>query len=67
MDFIPAYPWFWVTLLGMITGPWVLAKWPARANPPLEFLGKHALKIYLLHQPLFYGLAALVAWWQKLD
>lgn len=61
MDFIPAYPWFWVTLLGMITGPTVLAKLP-RAFPGQQILiwpGTHALKIYLLHQPLLYGLCYL--------
>lgn len=65
MDFIPAYPWFWVTLLGMLTGPWVLSKWQPRANPPLEWAGRHALKIYLIHQPLFYSLISLMAWCQK--
>lgn len=65
MDFIPAYPWFWVTLLGMLTGPWLLSKWNPKSNPPLEWAGRHALKIYLIHQPLFYSLISLMAWCQK--
>ena len=66
MDFIPPYPWIWVTLLGMITGPWVLAHWPNKLRiRPLEILGVHALKIYLTHQALFYGLVSLFAWLQK--
>lgn len=66
MDFIPPYPWFWVTLLGMSTGPKVLALWPNKWRlKPLEFLGVHALKIYLIHQALFYGLFSLFAGLQK--
>ncbi|MBY0517097.1 MAG: DUF1624 domain-containing protein [Bacteriovoracaceae bacterium] len=66
MDFIPAYPWFWVVLLGMITGPWLLKRWPEKMNiNALSFLGRHALKIYLIHQALFYALFSLIAWWQK--
>jgi len=65
MDFIPAYPWFWVVLLGMTTGPWVLSRWQPAPNPVLEVLGRHALKIYLVHQALFYALFSLFAWWQK--
>lgn len=61
MDFIPVYPWFWVTLLGMITGPYLLPKLPQQF--PLHKLfvwpGTHALKIYLIHQPLLYGICAL--------
>lgn len=65
MDFIPAYPWFWVVLLGMMTGPWLLTRWQPAPNPILEFLGRHALKIYLVHQALFYALFSLLGWWQK--
>jgi uncharacterized membrane protein len=61
MDFIPFYPWFWVTLLGMITGRWVLERWPQFLNlNPLAFLGRHALKIYLSHQVVFYAIFSLV-------
>lgn len=59
MDFIPAYPWFWVVLVGMITGPWLLSRWRPAPNPALEILGRHALKIYLVHQALFYALFSL--------
>jgi len=62
MDFIPPYPWFWVVLLGMMTGPWVLQHWRLPAHPLFEFLGRHALLIYLIHQALFYALFSLVAW-----
>lgn len=58
MDFIPIYPWFWVILLGILTGPY-LEQWAAlkklKPSPLLNFLGQHSLKIYLLHQPLIFG------------
>lgn len=58
MDFIPIYPWFWAILLGIVSGPYL-----SRINflnqmkprPFLNLLGRHSLKIYLLHQPLLFG------------
>lgn len=58
MDFIPIYPWFWAILLGIVAGPYL-----SRVNflnqmkprPFLNLLGRHSLKIYLLHQPLIFG------------
>ena len=62
MDFIPAYPWFWVTLLGMLTGPYVLKRLPRRFPGEKPFIGPgtHALKIYLLHQPILYAVSFLL-------
>jgi uncharacterized membrane protein len=66
MDFIPPYPWFWVVLLGMISGSWILKLWPNTLRvKALEVLGVHALKIYLIHQAFFYALFSLFAWLQK--
>lgn len=59
MDFIPIYPWLWVILAGSLAAPY-LSRIPwlmqMRILRFLDLLGKHSLKIYLLHQPLFYGL-----------
>lgn len=59
MDFIPIYPWFWAILLGILIGPY-LSRIPLfqrmKPSPFLNFLGKHSLKIYLVHQPLLFGL-----------
>jgi uncharacterized membrane protein len=67
MDFIPPYPWFWVTLLGMGTGRAVLSRWPEGLQLNFfRFLGQQALPIYLLHQPLFYALFSLIAQLQKM-
>lgn len=58
MDFIPIFPWFWVVLMGMLTGPYLSKIEQLRTfkSPALlKFLGTHSLKIYLIHQPLIYG------------
>lgn len=63
MDFIPIYPWFWAILLGILLGPY-LGRWPLLNRlPPLKFLnllGQHSLKIYLIHQPLLFGIIWLL-------
>lgn len=59
MDFIPIYPWFWAILLGIMTGPYLSRSSFLTGIKPgrfLSFLGQHSLKIYLLHQPLIFGL-----------
>lgn len=59
MDFIPIYPWFWVILLGIVLGPYLSSiSWIKRMPkiPFLDLLGRHSLKIYLIHQPLIFGL-----------
>lgn len=59
MDFIPIYPWFWAILLGLLAGPY-LSRIPLISRMPsipfLAFLGQHSLKIYLVHQPVLFGL-----------
>jgi uncharacterized membrane protein len=63
MDFIPIYPWFWAILLGILIGPHLSkSKQLERIPVPsvLKFLGTHSLKIYLIHQPVLYGLLWLL-------
>jgi uncharacterized membrane protein len=63
MDFIPIYPWFWAILLGMLLGPYLSKIRQLRTFPVpriLKSLGKHSLKIYLLHQPLIFGVLWMV-------
>ncbi len=62
LDFIPVYPWFWVVLLGMLTGRAVLHRLPQQfpAQEVFVWPGLQALKIYLLHQPVIYG--TLLLW-----
>ena len=71
-DYEPLIPWFGVVLLGMFFARFVItnnhtqlfSRWQARSGPAaiLRFAGIHSLIIYMLHQPIFYGLFYLVAW-----
>lgn len=58
MDFIPIYPWFWAILLGIVSAPY-LSRIPLINNikptPFLNSLGQHSLVIYLVHQPVIFG------------
>jgi len=67
-DYVPLLPWLGMVLLGIGSG----MRWQARGRPRLDiapspvsnglaWLGRHALAIYLLHQPvLMSGLALWV-------
>ncbi len=58
LDFIPIYPWFWAILLGILLGPYLSRNsliQNMKSNQVLNFMGRHSLKIYLLHQPLIFG------------
>ena len=59
MDYIPPFPWFSPVLLGIFlfhfkSGAFLNIR--LFNGLPLIFCGRHALSIYLLHQPLLYGL-----------
>lgn len=58
LDFIPIYPWFWAILLGIVLGPYlsrISTLNQMKSQPFLNLLGRHSLKIYLLHQPVIFG------------
>ena len=63
-DYFPILPWIFVFLLGTWAG-WFIRerKLPSgfyRLKPPFfPSVGRHALLIYLLHQPVLYGLTML--------
>lgn len=64
LDFIPIYPWFWAILLGILTGPYLSRNrhlMGMKPRPFLNFLGRHSLKIYLIHQPLIFGTIWLIS------
>lgn len=64
MDFIPIYPWFWGILAGILLAPYLSNIRFIREMKPskfLNFLGKHSLKIYLLHQPIIFGFLWLIS------
>ena len=64
-DYYPILPWVFLFLAGGFLGrlfardavPEVFTKDPV---PELSFLGRHTLLIYLLHQPVVYGVMMLV-------
>lgn len=63
MDFIPIYPWFFCTLLGLFVASfkvfWKFV-YNCRIQEVLTLPGKHSLIIYLLHQPLIFGVLILI-------
>lgn len=58
MDYIPFYPWFGVVLLGIFLESVNFHRIPLKRSfltRPLEVMGRHSLKIYLLHRPIIFG------------
>lgn len=64
-DYFPLFPWLFAFLLGSYFGRWLkTGKVPAWVKGthlrPLAFIGRHTLWIYLLHQPILYGIAIMI-------
>ena len=64
-DYFPLLPWFFLFLIGAALGGWCLDHRENRllAAPlpaALTFPGRHSLIIYLLHQPILYGVSFLI-------
>jgi uncharacterized membrane protein len=62
-DYVPLAPWAGVVAMGIAAGDW-LTRHPLPALAPLgraprwlQWLGRHSLLVYMIHQPLL--LAAL--------
>jgi len=60
-DYYPLIPWFFLFLAGLFLGRWAReGKGPRRLYeshlPALQWIGRHSLPIYLLHQPLLVAL-----------
>jgi uncharacterized membrane protein len=63
-DYVPIFPWLGMVLIGLAWPEPVLAAARRLPTPAwLAFLGRHALIVYLLHQPLLIGLLAV---WTRL-
>jgi uncharacterized membrane protein len=70
-DFVPLFPWLGVVLLGMAAAMmWQRSpgRWARALRRPLDgawrlprLLGRWPLTVYMLHQPLLFGLLDLVA------
>ncbi|WP_292517734.1 heparan-alpha-glucosaminide N-acetyltransferase [Methanoculleus sp.] len=70
LDYVPLLPWFGLVLAGMACGSlfypggrrgFALPAARPAFSAPLEFLGRHSLLIYFLHQPLILLVIALLA------
>ena len=66
-DYFPLMPFGFLFLAGTFLGKLPTPDWakPVRARP-LAFLGRHALWIYIVHQPVIMGLFAVIDWIVKL-
>ncbi|MGH6924057.1 MAG: DUF1624 domain-containing protein [Propylenella sp.] len=69
-DFVPLFPWFGVVLAGIVAARIGPRFWPAGppiatidawTPPPLVWVGRHSLVIYLLHQPILFGAVFLAS------
>ena len=61
-DLAPFTPWFGVVLIGIFIGNYrlfILNTPQNRLTKTIALMGKHSLLIYMLHQPLLFGLTAL--------
>lgn len=62
-DYYPLLPYCLMYMTGASLGPWFKSKIPGSLSKlrarPIEFIGRHALEIYILHQPILLLLANL--------
>ena len=64
-DYFPLLPWYFLFLAGETAGrifrgmDWLKAGIFKKGLQPFAFLGKHSLLIYMLHQPVLYGIFML--------
>lgn len=59
-DYYPILPWIFLFLCGCSVGKAILSRqgsrwWNWSFCPPLGWLGRHSLLLYLVHQPILYG------------
>ena len=64
-DYFPLMPWFFLFLTGTVSGGWCLSHRDNKllTAPLPKFLtwpGRHSLIIYVLHQPVLYGISYLI-------
>ena len=64
-DYFPLLPWFFLFVVGTVFGGWCLKNSDNRLltaplPAPLTFLGRHSLLVYLLHQPVLFGISFLI-------
>jgi uncharacterized membrane protein len=66
VDYTPVFPWLGLVLLGVFFGMTLYPsgkrpeRLPGLSSRPLQFLGRHSLAIYLIHQPVIIGILLLL-------
>ena len=66
-DYFPLLPWVFMFFAGAAVGLYAArGKFPNFLKPrrivPLGFVGRHALIIYVLHQPAIFGIIMAINW-----
>lgn len=69
-DYFPLFPWCFVFFFGTFLGRYAregrFPAWTYRSRIPFfSWIGRHALIIYVVHQPVIYGLMMLLEWITK--
>lgn len=63
-DYYPLLPHFFLFLVGTVLGGALLARRAevaaVRLPPAATWLGRHSLFLYLIHQPILYGICTLI-------
>ncbi len=61
-DYFPLIPWLFLYYTGYFVWGLLKTRMPATKpkNNPLEWIGRHSLEIYVVHQPILYGLCLLL-------
>ncbi len=64
-DYYPLFPWIFIFLTGTFAGRNIKTRrlpdiFYKKLCPPLTFIGQHTLIIYILHQPIIYGLLYII-------
>jgi len=64
-DLVQFFPWFAAVLIGIYIGHkkyFDIGLQPGRVVNAVVFLGRHALIIYLVHQPILFGIFESIKW-----
>lgn len=64
-DYFPLMPWFFVFMAGCFVGVWAkngkFPQWTYRSRVPfLSAVGRHTLIIYVVHQPIIFGVGMAI-------
>jgi uncharacterized membrane protein len=66
-DYVPLFPWLGVVFVGVAAGAWIadreratLASIGRFAPHWLAWLGRHSLLVYMVHQPILFGILKVV-------